>query len=74
MTAFSIVELYDGLPRERLTTFAPRLTAYVIPAATDAEVPDPDELRTLTGRSLTVQATPATPLPLLPFAPTVPAQ
>ena len=39
-----------------------------------AKFPEPPPVRNFTGRILTFQATPATPIPLLPTAPMVPEQ
>ena len=49
------------------------LPAYANPSAISAEVAAPSPSKMRTGMSRTFQATPDTPMPLLPTAPMVPA-
>jgi hypothetical protein len=44
-----------------------------MPSATSAQEPEPQSSRTFTGMICGSHVTPATPIPLFPWAPTVPA-
>ena len=71
--ASRIVVEYPVPPRLALTMFAPLAQAYWNPAETLAFDPLPFPSSTRTGIRLTCQFTPATPIPLFPRAPIVPA-
>src|SRR5919198_6501725 len=64
---------YEPPAHELFITSAPFCAAYSTALTASAVVPEPCALRNLTGMIRTFQFTPATPTPLLPAAPIVPA-
>src|SRR5204863_7407938 len=71
--ASSSVDWAELEPSEMLMIRAPWSVAQMMLEATSERRPEPWQSRALIGRILTPNATPATPTPLLPFAPMRPA-